>query len=385
MAAARPLVSVYNLEGAASEQVPLPAVFTAPIRPDIVRFVHTSIAKNARQPYAVSRRAGHQTSAESWGTGRAVARIPRVGGGGTQRSGQGAFGNMCRGGRMFAPTKIWRKWHHKVNLNQRRYAVASALAASAVPALVMARGHRIEKVNEIPLVISSELNSFTKTSQAVAFLKTIGAYDDVIRAKESKKIRAGKGKMRNRRYTMRRGPLVVYDKSAGLCRAFRNIPGVELASVDSLNLLQLAPGGHLGRFIIWTQGAFQKLDAIFGTYTEKATLKSGYTLPRHIMSNADVARVINSDEIQSIVRAPIKLIKRLPKKKNPLRNYAAMLRLNPYAAVVRAREEEKRTAGSEKRKEVIAARREQAKISRSLKERREKFYTAANREGDVMF
>ena len=34
------------------------------------------------------------------GTGRAVARIPRVRGGGTHRSGQGAFGNMCRGGRL---------------------------------------------------------------------------------------------------------------------------------------------------------------------------------------------------------------------------------------------------------------------------------------------
>jgi ribosomal protein L4 len=70
-----------------------------------------------------------QTSAESWGTGRAVARIPRVGGGGTQRSGQGAFGNMCRGGRMFAPTKIWRRWHRKINITQKRYAVASALVS----------------------------------------------------------------------------------------------------------------------------------------------------------------------------------------------------------------------------------------------------------------
>lgn len=47
-----------------------------------------SIAKNKRQAYAVNVKAGHQTSAESWGTGRAVARIPRVGGGGTHRSGQ---------------------------------------------------------------------------------------------------------------------------------------------------------------------------------------------------------------------------------------------------------------------------------------------------------
>ena len=83
---------------------------------------------------------GHQTSAESWGTGRAVARIPRVRGGGTHRSGQGAFGNMCRGGRMFAPTKTFRKWHKKININQKRYAICSAIAASGVPALVMSKG-----------------------------------------------------------------------------------------------------------------------------------------------------------------------------------------------------------------------------------------------------
>lgn len=83
---------------------------------------------------------GHQTSAESWGTGRAVARIPRVRGGGTHRSGQGAFGNMCRGGRMFAPTKTWRRWHRKINVNQRRYAITSAIAATGVPALVMSKG-----------------------------------------------------------------------------------------------------------------------------------------------------------------------------------------------------------------------------------------------------
>lgn len=130
-------------------QTTLPAVFTAPIRPDIVRTIHTNMAKNKRQAYAVSDKAGHQTSAESWGTGRAVARIPRVGGGGTHRSGQGAFGNMCRGGHMFNPNKVWRRWHRKINLNQKRYAVASALAASALPSLVMARGHRIEQVRRV--------------------------------------------------------------------------------------------------------------------------------------------------------------------------------------------------------------------------------------------
>ena len=107
------------------------------------------------QAYAVSKEAGHQTSAESWGTGRAVARIPRVRGGGTHRSGQGAYGNMCRSGRMFAPTKTWRKWHRRVNRKMRRYAICSAVAASALPALLMARGHKVDKVRSLKSVIGS--------------------------------------------------------------------------------------------------------------------------------------------------------------------------------------------------------------------------------------
>ena len=72
-------MSIYNEKGEASENtVTLPAVFKAPIRPDIVTFVHDNLRKNSRQPHAVNKYAGAQTSAESWGTGRAVSRIPRV-------------------------------------------------------------------------------------------------------------------------------------------------------------------------------------------------------------------------------------------------------------------------------------------------------------------
>merc|ERR1712023_484323 len=160
-AAARPQISVYDEQGKAAGQVNTPAVFKAPIRSDLVNFVHTNLRKNARQATGVKKIAGEQTSAESWGTGRAVARIPRVRGGGTHRSGQGAFGNMCRGGRMFAPTKTWRRWHRPINQKQRRYAICSALAASAIPALIMARGHKIEKVPEVPIVVSNAVESLT--------------------------------------------------------------------------------------------------------------------------------------------------------------------------------------------------------------------------------
>jgi large subunit ribosomal protein L4e len=348
--AARPSVSVQTVQDAAeSHAVELPAVFKAPIRNDIVHFVHTQMAKNKRQAYAVNFDAGHQTSAESWGTGRAVSRIPRVCGGGTHRAGQAAFGNMCRGGRMFAPTRIWRRWHRKINVNQRRYATVSAIAASAVPALVMARGHKIDNVPEIPLVVSNDIESIKKTKQAVAFLKKIGAYDDVQRVKDSKTLRCGVGKSRNRRFTQRVGPLVVFNGDEGIQRAFRNIPGVDLCHVSRLNLLQLAPGSHLGRFIIWSASAFEELNTIYGTEERNSSIKSGYVLPRHSMTSSDLARVINSDAVQSVIRPAIFETSGVQlKKKNALKNREVMLELNPYFAETRKREAERIAAGRKK-------------------------------------
>jgi len=332
--AARPLVGVYSDNKTVKGSVALPHVLTAPIRSDLVHEVHLNLAKNKRQPYAVSKYAGHQHSAESWGTGRAVARIPRVSGGGTHRAGQGAFGNQCRKGRMFAPTKIWRRWHRKVNITQKRHALAASLAATAVPALLFARGHKVESIPEVPLVIDNKsVDTIDKTAKATAFLKGINAFDDVERVKDSRHIRAGQGKARNRRYVEKRGPLVVYAQdNSPMVKAFRNLPGIELCNVTRLNLLQLAPGGHLGRFVIWTQDAFEKLDTIFGTYKSASTEKSGYHLPRPLLTNADLGRIINSDEIQSAVREK-RTNERTFRKKNPLKNRAVMQRLNPYERI----------------------------------------------------
>jgi large subunit ribosomal protein L4e len=371
----RPLVSVYSVAGTKTGEVPLPHVMTAPLRPDIVQFVHTNMNKNHRQAYAVSIYAGKKVSASSWGTGRAVARIPRVGGGGTSRSGQGAFGNMCRGGRMFAPTKTWRKWHRRINITQKRYAVASALAATAVPALVMARGHRIDQVPEIPLILDDAVESAKKTSQAKEILAAVGAYDDVEKSADSKKIRAGKGKARNRRYVMRKGPLIIYAQNDGLELAFRNLPGVELCCVDRLNLLQLAPGGHLGRFCVWSQSALTALDTIYG--------EEGKRIPAAAMTNADLARIINSDEVQSVVNpAKTGRVKYL-RKKNPIMSMVALEKLDPYAAAVRksaALAEEQRAS---KKKEILAARRAKRVDRRQYSAQKKAFYEAASQQGDV--
>lgn len=336
LAAARPLITVYSEKSEATEKpVCLPAVFKAPIRPDIVSFIHHEVAKNHRQPYCVNRDAGHQTSAESWGTGRAVARIPRVRGGGTHRSGQGAFGNMCRGGHMFAPTKVYRRWHRKVSVQQKRYAMCSAIAATGVPALVMAKGHRIEEIPEVPLVVSDKVQGYTKTKEAYIMLKRTKAYNDVDQVYKTKRMRAGKGKMRNRRRIQKRGPLVIYDQDQGLTKAFRNIPGVDTIPVSQLNLLKLAPGGHVGRFCIWTESAFKKLDALYGTWRKDSSEKKTWNLPQPKMAVTDLSKLLKSEEIRKVLRAPNKKISRAVHKTNPLKNVRTMLQLNPYAAVMK--------------------------------------------------
>jgi len=193
----------------------------------------------------------------------------------------------------------------------------------------MARGHRIGEVAELPLVVSSGAESVQKTKQAVEMLKKLGCGEELQRVIDSKKVRKGKGKMRNRRYVMRRGPLVIYNEDSGIVKAMRNIPGVETSHVERLNLLTLAPGGQFGRFVIWTEDAFKKISEMYGTLKSGAPMKKGYTLPRSMMENADVARIINSDEVQSVLRPKLEAPKAHSAKKNALTNKALMEKLNP--------------------------------------------------------
>jgi len=377
MSTARPVVSVYEETGVKSTaQAKMPAVLTSPIRPDLVRFVHTNMAKNKRQAQGVKFEAGYDTAAISWGTGRAVARIPRVPGGGTHRSGQGAFGNMCRGGGMFAPLKTWRRWHRKGNTTQKRHALASAMAATALPALVMARGHRIDEVPELPLVVKDAAESLAKTKQAISLLKKLGCEAELNHVTDSKKLRCGKGKLRNRRYTMRRGPLVVYNEDNGITKAFRNIPGVELSNVERLNLLQLAPGGNLGRFVVYTEGAFKKLNHIFGTYKGPGTQKRGYNLPRPMMTNCDLNRLINSDEVQSVVRPALEGPKKYGQKKNPLKNKGIAARLFPGINVKKRVATLKQTKGTKLFAIVKATKKKRLEGAKKRKAQSKKFYNA---------
>ncbi len=47
-------------------------------------------------------------------------------------------------------------------------------------------------------------------------------------------------------------------------KAARNILGMDVVKIDSLNVELLAPGTHPGRLTIWSKSAFDKLEEIFG-------------------------------------------------------------------------------------------------------------------------
>jgi len=165
-----------------------------------------------------------------------------------------------------------------------------------------------------------------------------------------------------------------------LVKAFRNLPGVELSHVDNLNLLQLAPGGHLGRFIVWTKSAFSKLNDNWGSLTRESKHKKGYFLPRAHMRNSDLTRLINSDEIQSKLRPAVKEVKRARLHKNPLSNLGVLVRLNPYALAHRRAElihEERRKVAKAK---ALEAARKNLKPEKTREEKEEAAFEISHRE-----
>ena len=305
--ATRAQVNVFGTDGKQSGTATMPFVFSSPIRPDVVNFVHTNVAKNRRQALRRCRERRPPALRPLVGYWARRLPYPSVCPVGVRTVlGKGPSVTWCRGGRMFAPTKFYRKWHRRVPVGSRRYAVCSALAASALPAL----GHRPRSPHQWRRRDSVGRRRCVRIHQpkrpkAYKVLQALGVSADVDKARDSRKVRAGKGKMRNKRFTQRRGPLVVYNNANGIQLGFRNLPRCGVVPTSNrLNLLTLAPGGHLGRLCVFTKSAFEKLDQIFGTASNTSESKTGFRPPQHIMSNSDLARLINSDEVQSVVRPP---------------------------------------------------------------------------------
>lgn len=251
---------IFDLRGKSVGRIHLPAIFNTPLRPDVIKRTVVALQSHRFQPQGRDILAGKRTSAESRGVGLGISRVPRLKGG----SRRAAFASSAVGGRTTHPPLAKKKIKKKVPRKEMRLALRSAVAATASKEAVSSRGHIIDDVPELPLVVVDEIQNLQRTQEALEALIQLGVWSDIYRVKESIKIRPGKGKRRGRRKKQAVGPLLVITKDEGVVRAARNFPGVDVTNVESLNAELLAPGARPGRLTVWANSSVEKLDSLFG-------------------------------------------------------------------------------------------------------------------------
>ncbi len=253
---------IFTVDGKEKGEIDLPSVFNTPYRPDIINRVFTAIFTHRLQPKGNYYLAGKDTSAEyigrrdafRHGINRGIARLPRT------KPGGGGLGDVARvpqakGGMRAHPPKVEKIIYKRVNKKEKELALRSAIASTAIIELIKRR-HKVD-LKTAPIVVEDKFQELNKTKDIEKALVSLGLGDDLERAKE-KKIRAGKGKMRGRKYRKKTSVLLV-TTSAKFNRIARNIPGVDAVLVKDLSVKDLAPGGQAGRLTVWTESAIKAL------------------------------------------------------------------------------------------------------------------------------
>ena len=238
--------TVHDLDGGDAGSVELPGVFETPFRPDLIGRAVTVAQANRKQAYGADEFAGMRTPAESFGSGRGLAHVPRS-------------ENVARrvphavSGRRAHPPKAEKDQTKDLNDKERKLAVRSAIAATTDAALVADRGHAFDEELTLPIVVSDEFESLEKTQDALGVLEALGVDADIERADEGRSVRSGRGKSRGRKYRQPKSLLVVTSEEPS--RAARNLAGVDVATAREVNAEDLAPGAHPGRLTLWTESA----------------------------------------------------------------------------------------------------------------------------------
>ncbi len=257
---AKKTTKIFDLEGKPVGKTTLPPVFATPLRPDVIKRAVLAIQSKRFQPQGRDPMAGKKTTAESRGTGLGMARLPRIKG----QSSRAAFAPGTVKGRSAHPPTSEKKIVKRIPKKEKRLALLSAIAATASKEAVASRGHSIEDVPQIPLIVADDLEKLKRTKEVEEALIQLGVLADIYRVRESRKVRAGKGKRRGRKIKQVVGPLIVVAENQGLIEAASNIPGVDAIIVNNLNAEILAPGAHSGRLTLWTNSAIKKLNELYG-------------------------------------------------------------------------------------------------------------------------
>ncbi|MBI4019759.1 MAG: 50S ribosomal protein L4 [Candidatus Aenigmarchaeota archaeon] len=260
-------IPVYGLKGEEKGDV-TSRMFSNAVRKDLIIKAFLAEASRQRQPYGVDPLAGKRTSAKYIGRrhrrnsmmNREMARTKRIVGMGYLNF-TARFVPQATKGRKAHPPKAGKVWKLKINKKERMRAMLSAIAASSQKDMVESRGHIIREVKHMPIVVNDELENLKKARDVVKTLASLGLQEEMERLSE-KKVRAGIGKMRGRRYRKRKGPLIVVKDDKGIIAAAGNIPGVDIVTSRGLSVSMLAPGASPGRLCIWTKSAIEDLEGL---------------------------------------------------------------------------------------------------------------------------
>ncbi|NMB80031.1 MAG: 50S ribosomal protein L4 [Methanomicrobiales archaeon] len=242
---------VKKLDGGVTKSIELPEIFSEEYRPDLIKKAVMALQSTRRQPHGSYPYAGICSSAVGWGSGRGSSHVPRL-----KNGSRAAKVPQAKGGREAHPPKVEKVLIKEINQKEKQKAFRSAVAASVNEELVKGRGHIYE--GAVPVVLEDKFETIGKTAEIITALTSAGVYNDVIKAKDSRKVRAGQGKLRGRRFKQRKSLLIVTAEKPLL--AARNLSGVDVVTVDQLNVEHLAPGMLAGRLTVWTESALVRLE-----------------------------------------------------------------------------------------------------------------------------
>ena len=248
------------------EQV-LPRQFNEEYRPDLIQRAVQALQSSARQSYGNHPEAGKRSSSKTskrrrkyrgtYGFGISRVRRKILSRRGTRFSWVGAFSAQTVGGKRAHPPKANRIWERKINQKENSKAIRSALGAVLNRNIVGKRGHHIPEL--YPFVIEDHFEILNKTAAVKSILVEWGFQDELARS-AVKKVRAGRGKLRNRKYRRKKGLLIVVgQEDCAVLKSAKNIPGLDIVPVNSLNVELLAPGALPGRVTLWTKSAIEKM------------------------------------------------------------------------------------------------------------------------------
>lgn len=255
---------IFSLQGSRVGEKDLPTQFSEEYRPDLIKRAVQALQSAARQVYGGKKDAGMRQSTyvskrrrEYRGCyGHGISRVARKV---LSRSGMrmfwvGAKTPQTKGGRRSHAPKAEKVRIKEINHKENRKAVRSAMAATMIREVVENRGHQLPK--EYPFIVDSSIEKISKTKEISKVLKTLGFEDELKRTSE-RKVRAGRGKSRGRKYRVKKGILIVVGDDCPLKKSARNILGLEVITPKALNAEILAPGAKPGRVTLWTEKAVE--------------------------------------------------------------------------------------------------------------------------------